>query len=175
MKSHCMPRWTLLLTGTACALIAFSAPASADASCDPVYDAGVSQTQTPHHVFSSRSAHGGKGASTNETIFVGGVVYAQSQGQWQRSRMTGADMLQAAQEKRKDESSDETCRSLGEDAIDGEATAVYSLHNDAGADSKLWISKATGSLLRQTISLPDGSVIDSRYEYKNVQAPTVVR
>jgi hypothetical protein len=175
MKSHHMRQSTLLSAGITLALIGFAGLARADASCDAVYDAGIKQMQTPHHVFSSRSGHGDKGATTNETIFVGGVVYTQLQGKWQRSRMTAADMLAHAQEKKTDESSDETCRAVGDDAVDGEAAAVYALHNDAGADSKLWISKASGSLLRQTIKLPDGSMIDSRYDYKNVQAPPDAR
>jgi hypothetical protein len=164
-----------LIVCAGCVLLAFAASARADASCDPVYDAGIKQMQTPHHVFTSRSAHGGNAASTNETIFVGGVIYTQLRGQWQRSRLTAEDMLQHAREKRKEESGDETCHSLGDDAVDGQATAVYALHNDGGADSKLWVSKGTGSLLRQTITLPDGSVIDSRYDYSNVVAPAGVR
>lgn len=80
-------------------------------------------------------------------------------------------MLQMAQEKRKEEDPDERCRIVGDDTIAGDAAQVYTLGNETGAGSKLWISKATGALLRQTITLPDGSISDSRYEYKNVQAP----
>ena len=83
-------------------------------------------------------------------------------------------MLQMAQEKRKEEDPDEKCRIVGDDTIAGDAAQVYTLGNETGAGSKLWISKATGALLRQTITLPDGSISDSRYEYKNVQAPEAV-
>ena len=158
---------------TACVLIAFAAPAIADPSCVPVYDAGVKQMQTPHHVFTTRS-HNGKASSTSETIFIDGIVYSQLNGQWQRSRMSGADMLQMAKEKRKEEDPDEKCRIVGDDTIAGDAAQVYTLGNEKGAGSKLWISKATGALLRQAIALPDGSISDSRYEYKNVQAPAAV-
>lgn len=175
MKSHDVRRSAVWIASAACALMTFAGPARADASCDPVYDAGIKQMQTPHHIFTSRSAHGGMGASTTETIFAGGIVYVQLHGQWQRSPISASEMLRNAQDKRKSDSGDDTCRALGEDAVDGEATAVYSLHNDGGADSKLWVSKANGSLLRQTIRLPDGSLIDSRYDYANVVAPAGVR
>jgi hypothetical protein len=175
MKPQNIRRSRLPLTCIACGLMHFAVPARADASCDPVYDAGIKQMKTPHHVFTNRSAHGRTAASTNETIFAGGVIYVQLRGQWQRSPIAAAEMLQHAQEKRDGDSSDETCRPLGDEAIDGTATVVYSLHNDAGADSRLWVTKANGLLLRQTVTLPDGSSIDSRYDYANVQAPAGVR
>jgi hypothetical protein len=174
MKHQYMRRQRLPLACIACVLMNFAAPARADASCNAVYDAGIKQMKTPHHVFTSRSAHGRTAASTSETIFAGGVIYVQMHSQWQRSPITAEAMLQHAKEKREGDSSDETCRPLGDEAVEGMAAAVYSLHNDAGADSKLWVAKANGLLLRQIITLPDGSSIDNRYDYANVQAPVGV-
>jgi hypothetical protein len=174
MKPQYMRQPKLPLACIACALMNFAPQARADASCAPVYDAGIKQMKTPHHIFTSRSASGRTAASTSETVFAGGVTYLQMHGQWQRSAITAAAMLQHAEEKREDDSNDETCRSVGDEAVDGTATTVYSLHNDAGADSRLWVAKANGLLMRQTVTLPDGSSIDSRYDYANVQAPAGV-
>lgn len=174
MKSNHV-RLSIVMIAAACAPLVFTAPAHADASCNPVYDAGIKQMQTPHHVLTNRSAHGNTAASTAETTFADGVVYTRLHGQWQRSQMTAAEMLQRAQDKRREESSDETCRALGDEAVDGETATVYTLHNDAGADSRLWVLKANGLLLRQSITLPDGSLVDSRYDYTNVAPPAGVR
>lgn len=165
---------TVPLAGAACALI-LAASAHADTSCDAGYDAGFQQMQTPHHIVTSRSARGGKGATTSETIFAGGVIYMPLGGQWQRSPTTGVEMLVRGQEKRNAASRDETCHPLGDDAVGGAGAAVDSLHNDVGTDSKLWVSKTNGLLLRRAITLPDGSSIVSRYDYANVEAPPGAR
>ena len=152
-----------------------AALAHADASCNPVYDAGIKQLQTPHHVYTTRSGHAGHAAQKSETIYAGGVEYMQLDGRWQRSRLTAAEMLASAQEKRKTSAEGETCKALGDEKVGDAAASVYSLHNDDGVDSRLWLAESDGSLLRQTITLPDGSTVDSRYDYANVQAPLDVR
>ena len=155
--------------------IAGAAPAHADASCNPVYDAGIKQLQTPHHIYTTRSGHAGRAVQKSETIYAGGVEYMQLGGRWQRSPLTAAEMLASAQEKRATPAAGETCKALGDENVGDAAAAVYSLHNDDGVDSMLWLAKSDGSLLRQTITLPDGSTVDSRYDYANVQSPPGVR
>ena len=151
-----------------------AAYAHADASCDAVYDAGLRQLKTPHHIYSSHSANG-KDAQASETIFASGVVYMQIGGRWQRSPITADEMQRAAEDKRDAGAAGETCRRLGDETVAGAIASVYGFRNADGVESKFWIAQADGMLLRQTIALPDGTTIDNRYEYANVQAPAGVR
>ena len=68
-----------------------------------------------------------------------------------------------------------TCRYLNDEPVNGEMTAVYSVHDvspRATTDSKTWISKAKGLPLRSDIDMNGGkSHISTRYEFDNVKAP----
>lgn len=161
----------LTIAWSACAVGA--APARANNSCDAVLDAGIKQVQTPHHVHSSTKTSSGK-VTSSEAIFVGGVEYLRvGDGNWRRSPMTAREMLQDAQDKRKESSAD-TCRNLGDQTVAGQAATLYDFHPGGGVDSKIWISKSSGLPLRQTIDL-DGTVIDGRTDYTNVQAPAGIK
>ena len=155
-------------------LAALALPAhAANTSCDAVLDAGIKQVQTPHHVHSSRKTLDGK-VTSSEAIFIGGVEYLRvGDGNWRRSAMTAAEMLQGARDKRKQSSAD-TCRNLGDQTVDGQAATLYEFHPDGGAGSQIWISKSSGLPLRQTIDL-GGTVMDGRTDYTNVQAPAGVK
>jgi hypothetical protein len=68
-----------------------------------------------------------------------------------------------------------TCRYLNDELINGEITAVYSVHEvspKATSDSKTWISKSKGLPLRSVTDLDAGkNHISTRYEYGNVRPP----
>lgn len=164
---------TIAVSAIACTLlagIALALPAhAANTSCDAVLDAGIKQVQTPHHVHSSSKTSSGK-VTSSDAIFVGGVEYLRvGDGNWRRSSMTPKEMLQGAQEKRKQSSAD-TCRILGDETIAGQAATLYEFRPDGGVASKIWISKSSGLPLRQTLDL-GGTLMDVSSDYNNVQAP----
>jgi hypothetical protein len=177
--------------GVACTLT-FAAPAFAANTCDALYSAAVKSTQTPHHLYSttthsSESMHrsdtfkrlSGKAMYTGKTesgeaIFDGKTEYLQLHGKWMRSPMTQQDMLETAQENMK--THPDTCAVLGDQTAGGQALTAYKVHNnDVGTDSQVRVLKSSGLLQGQTLTMPDGSVVETRYDYGNVQAPAGVK
>jgi hypothetical protein len=74
--------------------------------------------------------------------------------------MTAQEMLEMAQDERKDSSAD-TCRIVGDDTVAGETATLYSVHpTNGGVDS---------------FTLPDGSSMDVQTDYTNVQPPPGVK
>jgi hypothetical protein len=173
MKSQSFPRSLILLVSPAGAL-ALSASAFAANSCDALHEAGIKAVQTPHHVYSiTTSGRAGKAVPPSEAIFAG-VGYLQIHGQWRRSPMPQQDMIEAAQEKLK--THPDTCTVAGDQTVDGLAVTTYKVHNnESGTDSQARILKSNGLLLGQTLILPNGSVVKTRYDYANVQAPEGVK
>jgi hypothetical protein len=79
------------------------------------------------------------------------------------------------QQNRHNANSNDTCRYVKDEPVNGEMTAVYSSHSETPKgkiDLQIWISKAKGLLLRQDTD-SDGSkvLISARYEYENVKPP----
>ena len=135
-------------------------------SCDAVYQAGVKSVQTPHHVFSTMTRAGK--VTPSESIFVGGVEYIQRDGHWQRSTVSAEQMLSDAKEKAASQTS--TCTQSPDDVIRGETVEVFAVHNsETDADSTVRLFKAL--LQGQTGKIPNGTAIETRYEYRNVAAP----
>ncbi|HVZ24138.1 MAG TPA: hypothetical protein VG871_23865 [Vicinamibacterales bacterium] len=143
---------------------------AADA-CDPLYESGIKSVQTPHRVRSTTTGRGGKSAS-GEAIYAGGVEYLQLGGKWTRSPTPQQDMIEAAQEKLK--THPDVCTFVGERTEGGEAVSVYKAHSkELGTDQEVRILKSSGLLEGATMTLPNGSVVETRYEYGNVTAPAV--
>jgi outer membrane lipoprotein-sorting protein len=70
-----------------------------------------------------------------------------------------------------------TCRYLRDEAVNGEAAAVYSQHienEDTVSDGTVWISKSRGLPLRVETNV-EGTLRSTRYEYGNVQVPAGVK
>ena len=159
-----------------CALFAaFATVTAANAadSCDALYNAGIKSIQAPHHVYTTTTLHGGK-ARFAEAIFDGKVEYLQLNGKWTHSPMSQQDMLEAAQEKLRKRP--DTCVLAGEQTAGGQAVTAYKVHNnEAGTDQVVHILKSNGLLQSASLKLPDGSVVDTRYEYTDVHAPAGVQ
>src|SRR5215467_8056161 len=88
---------------------------------------------------------GGKPRSS-ESIFAGGAIYIQVKGTWKRSPMSLEDMRRQREENIRDAKS-MSCRYLRDEAVDGEAAAVYSSQSeteDTKSSATLWVSKRTG-------------------------------
>ena len=150
---------------------AFVTSARAADTCDALYEAGIKAVQMPHHVYTTKTTpRGGKFLQSSEAIFTGGVEYLRAGGRWRRSALPQQPMLEAAREKLK--THPDTCADAGDETVDGHAVTTYKVHDkESGADSLVHIFKSTGLLLGQTLTLPDGSIMKTRYEYTNVQPP----
>ena len=81
---------------------------------------------------------------------------------------------EAAREKLK--THPDTCTSAGDRTVDGQAATTYRVHDrENGTDSIVYILRSTGMLLGQDLTLPDGSLMKTRYEYRGVQPPAGVK
>lgn len=157
-----------LLAALACA------PTAAAHPCDLLYNAGIKAMQTPHHVYSTTTPAAGGNPMAGEAILAGGVEYVLLGGQWRRSPMAPAEMIQNTQEKLK--THPDTCTPLGDQSVDGQSVTAYTVHNDeSGTDSQVTVLKSSGLMHGSTITLPNGSRVQSRYEYANVQPPAGVK
>jgi hypothetical protein len=190
MKLPSPSRLLLLVAGQVCALTC-ALPAFAADPCDALYNAGIKAVQTPHHVYSTtthsaetmhqsdtfkrltgKAMYTGKTESV-EAIFNGKIEYLQLHGEWKRSPMPQQDMVEAAQEKLK--THPDTCTFVGDQMVDGQAVGVYKAHNnESDANQQVRILKSNGLMQGGTLTLPDGSTVETRYEYSNVQAPAGV-
>jgi hypothetical protein len=146
-----------------------------DTACQPGLDAAIKLLTVPVHVHTIETLHGGK-SKTSEGIYMNGAIYINVNGKWIHSKMTTADMLK--QEQENIQNSKMTCHYVQDEAVNGEAAAIYAVHSenqDVKADAQTWISKSKKVPLRTEEDLDTGygdkQHISIRYEYGNVQAP----
>jgi len=136
-------------------LLAYGAQAQ-DGSCKPVFDAITrnGEKRPTTSTSSSRAPTRTRKARSTEIIFTGRKTYLRVDGQWQTSKTTAEQTLKLDEENRKN--SNATCRLLRDESVDGVSAGVYSLHSESdvgNSDGQLWVSKATGMPLRQTIDV----------------------
>ena len=169
------------------AILIFAAAAAqparaADPLCKLVLDAMAKQITTPSHLYATEvtARRGGKPRAT-ESIYAGGAIYVQVQGQWKRSPMSIQGMQKQHEENVRNAKS-MTCRYLRDETVDGEAAAVYRSQaetQDAKSDSTLWISKRSGLPLRSESDMDlgggDKMHLAIRYDYAGVRPPAGVK
>lgn len=130
---------------------------------------------TPYHEYITASDH------QSEQISIGNTLYVASNGRWQtypqKSQTSQSDADRIVREQGMTLSD---CRYLRDEAVDGEAAAIYVAHGQASTlggivtDTQYWISKSRGLPLR---SESDGEYLgrkvhtSKRTEYGNVQPP----
>jgi len=145
-------------------------PLAAQDDCKLVLDAGTKVFDTPTHAYVTINISGK--AETGESIYAGGLIYAKYGGKW-TAGMTTKEMKEIDEKNR--QTNKTTCRYLKDELVNGEMTAVYSVHDvspKATSDSKTWISKAKGLPLRSDTDMDGGaSHISTRFEYGNVKPP----
>ena len=178
----CKPILVAALFSSAPLLV--SPAARAQGNCKPVYDATDKLITVSSHGYQSETNPGKAGAqiTNSEVIRTGGAIYISTKGKWKKSSMSLADMNAQEQENRKT-AKNVSCKHLRDESVNGESSAVYSMHSetdDAKADGQVWISKSKGLLLREDEDLDVGDAggkthISIRYQYSNVQAPSVSR
>jgi hypothetical protein len=118
-------------------------------------------------------AGAGKPQST-EMIYLNNTMYIHVNAAWRAMPITA----QARKDAQTPDPST-TCRVVRDEAVNGEAVTVYSLHRqtaDYKSDSQMWISKSRGVPLKLEMDTDVGGTAGKghrtiRYEYTNVQAP----
>jgi hypothetical protein len=153
-------------------LLCLAAPAAAQTTspvCKPVIDS-MTRVITMDHATSSDI-----GGKTTKTITAGGVNYVQVSGSWRKSTLGPQDALQQVKDNLRNATA-YRCTQLADDAVAGEAAAVYTVHEEnpqTKADSKLWISKKTGLPLKSDEDLAGVGHIATVYSYTDIKAPVV--
>lgn len=159
-----------------------------DSACQVLIDAQIAAVKIPYRAHAtikrssadSRSPAGksfGMDKTTQEDIvFTGEALYIRIQGKdWRKVPETAEENVDEI--RRKAQTSKATCARGGDESVDGEAAAVYSMHEvtESGTvDSKSWISRSRGLPLRMDVTTSGGTTT-IRYEYGNVQPPPGVR
>lgn len=151
-----------------------------DSDCQAALDAGDKLFTTPYHAFMTESGQGNGNEKplTHESIFAGDVLYILDDGRWRPSGMSN-EVMKAMERRNRVNARNMSCHYLRDEAVEGEAAALYSTHQETvhgKIDSQTWISRSRGLVLRQEIDIETGrpngkSHMSSRYEYDNVQAP----
>jgi hypothetical protein len=158
-------------------LLALMAPSDATAanSCQPLEEAIGKLATTPTHIYSAVSDGIDNKPTALEMIYVKGTVYLKVDDKWMLTKLTTQELtLQSLEKQRQD-----SCHYQKDESVSGQAAAVYNTQSQSGeARARLWISKSTGLPLREEVDVDSGgkghnSHTSIRYEYGNVQAPTI--
>jgi hypothetical protein len=153
-----------------------------DTACKPVFDASDKLLSVSNHAYMAQNRDTPTGPKTenSESITVDGVRYILFRGKWTRSKVTPQE-TKAQEEENKKNAKDYTCHFVRNEAVNGEAAALYSAHNvteDSTSDSQVWISRSRGLIVKQELVLDSGGKDAKdrwsiRYEYSNVKAPQI--
>ncbi len=157
-----------------------SAPAPApDSSCRVLNDANDKLSATPFHMYIAVTRYGTP-VPKGEIIFTVDNAYLLNAGTW------SPDPQEAKELREEHPDSGGPCRYVRDEAVNGEAAAIYSRHTEWTAlavkkDSQFWVSKSRGLILREetdtietykATSASGGTThLSLRYDYANVQAP----
>ncbi len=161
---------------------------AAQDDCERVITALTKVITTQSHIYSTTTTAPMGGAPKDpprmtETIYAAGAAYSRNAGgKWTRSRATLQQVLKL--EEANQRNSQQQCRYLRDEGVNGEAAAVYSVHAESAdqkSDGQVWISKTSGLPLRKEVDIdisdmgPHGETQKDhrsvRYEYRNVQPP----
>jgi hypothetical protein len=135
-----------------------------------VADAFSKVHNTPTHVYTTSKI--GNQTFNSEIIYAAGNMYMKINGKWTLSDSI-KDIEQTEQQARHNAHSNDTCRYVKDEPVNGEMASLYSSHSETPKgkiDMQTWISKSNGLLLRQETA-SSGVVNSSRYEYANVKPP----
>jgi hypothetical protein len=159
---------------------------AADASCEGLASAMITNAKTPYRSMSIITFDAGDNAKpassqTSETISTGTAVFARfGSGKWQEIHIP-LDKLALAV--RHNAESFSGCKRLADDTINGEAVAVYTGHlvaQKSVVETRVWVEPKRGVMLRSetdVVSKPEpgdvskGRHVAIRYSYDNIAAP----
>jgi hypothetical protein len=163
-------RADMLLSGVAASLFLASGVARADASCTEVFDAGVREVETPHHIHYTSSGNS-KGSRTFESVFDGTAIYSNATGVWKKSNTARDVMQQNAREER--QKLDAVCTRVGNESIDGQSATRWHMvpgEESGGDESDVWLN-GSGMPVHQRMVLAGEGTWDVRIDYADVKAP----
>jgi hypothetical protein len=151
-----------------------------DPACKPLSDALDKLITMPYHLFTTHT--GATGNKNSETIYTADSVYVLMNGKWHPAPDTRKDMAEMKKEQEQ-KAKTSTCKYVRDEAVNGEAAALYSTHDETEVgkiDSEIWVSKSKDLIVRQDIDIDVGGAIgksktSSRFEYNNVQAPQIAK
>jgi hypothetical protein len=163
--------------GLLAAILCWSAPASSQDSCQPVYEAMTKLAATPSHSYASMTDLSGGRATAAEFIYMQNKAYMKVGSSWTNGPMTPKELFEKEMQNRKN--SHAKCQLVRSDSTEGQAATLYSLHGEnehAKEDAQVWVSKTTGLPLREEADIelsgsPGKRHVSNRYEYSNVRAP----
>jgi hypothetical protein len=175
-RTQVRSRCTEIVFTMACLLV-YTSPLVAQVDCKLVTKATkavFSRTlNVPTHAYTT-SKMGGHIIEI-EMIYVDGSLYLKSDltsdGQW---TLDNSILKQAEEQVTHNPKSKNTCRYLGDEPLNGEMAGKYSLNTKTRkrkTDELVWISKASGLLLRDEKDWGDGLVTISHFGYNNVKPP----
>jgi hypothetical protein len=176
----CWTRFRCLFVLVGVAALATTLGLQAAPGDDPaskvVLDAMAKLNQTPHHEYMTTTGEAAAGGTREiELIGTGDANYVKIHDKWTLSPMT--PKMMAEQEKENIRNAKVyRCQYERDETVNGEAAAVYKAHSESEAgnsDAEVWISKSRGLPLRETIDSNGTSHMSVRFDYANVQAPTV--
>ena len=151
-----------------------------DPVCRVLFSAFDKTLITPNHSYVAESVSAKDQPKNNEQILAGGIRYIKVNGKWRKSPITTQQLQEQDRENRQN-TKEYSCRDVRAESAQGESAAVYNAHSkneDFTSDAQVWISKSRGLILREEEDVDTGGAggkrhISIRYEYGNVQAPTV--
>jgi hypothetical protein len=159
---------------------------AADASCEGLASAMITNAKTPYRSISIITFDAGENAKpatsqTSETISTGTAVFARfGSGKWQEIHIP-LDKLALAV--RHNAESFSGCKRLTDDTINGESIAVYTGHivtEKSVVETKVWVEPKRGVMLRSetdVVPKPEpgdvfkGRHVAIRYNYDNIAPP----
>ena len=127
-----------------------------------------------HKSYTATSTTSGGGVPTrvSHSVSTEGKLFLEMNGRWVLTKLTMSDM--ANQMRAELGTAKLSCRRLGEETVDGQATTIYASHvvnRGNVSDNRLWIAKATGLPLKTEVKLQNGLQIVTVFDYAHAQAP----
>ena len=152
------------------------APMSARADdCATVLSAVFAQAKVPY-ASTMTTSQPGQPVSRVEAVVIGTKMFVQVNGAWQSMPYSAQEMIDRSTENAK--KSKQTCRKVGVELVDGEATTIYSDHEETSrgiVDSRIWISDSRGLPLKIEAHFEGGMSFTSTVRYDNIQPPAGVK
>ena len=152
------------------------APLSARADdCATILSAMFAQAKVPY-ASTMTMIQPGQPVSRSKSVVTGTKMYVQVNGVWQSMPYSAQEMIDRATENAK--KSKQTCRKVGVELVDGEATTIYSDHEETprgGVDSRIWMSDSRGLPIKLETHFESGVSFTSTVRYDNIQPPVGVK
>ncbi|HTT96718.1 MAG TPA: hypothetical protein VMF58_01600 [Rhizomicrobium sp.] len=142
--------------------------AAAAGTCDAIMNGQLKGLTVPTRVVNTDEMNGM--TMSFENIVADGTIYTHTKdGSWKAEKQSAneASIRKAWTDK-------DTCEPAGTEAVDGEMADVVAEHINVAnmpMDSKFWISRKSGQILKSLSAMPTAT-LTVRYYYDNIQVPS---